>query len=131
MSKIKALSKYLGEDKDEIEETKWDTLEFGNQEYLVLTDDEADQRAADYIKESIWTFNSNFLLYYLPEGIDENTIKIIQEKCEDANEPLKNMIVDLDQFVEDAISADGRGHFLAGYDGNEYEQDKYFIYRVN
>jgi hypothetical protein len=34
-------------------------------------------------------------------------------------------------FADEAISADGRGHFLSGYDGNENEQDGFYIYRTN
>lgn len=41
------------------------------------------------------------------------------------------MIDDIVAFVNDAIDADGRGHFIALYDGYENEQDGYFIYRQN
>jgi hypothetical protein len=37
----------------------------------------------------------------------------------------------LDSFVESAISADGRGRFLASYDGAESEENGYYIYRIN
>ena len=43
--------------------------------------------------------------------------------------------IDEDDFIEDVISADGRGHTLSGYDGDEhevvYQGDWYFIYRTN
>lgn len=29
------------------------------------------------------------------------------------------------------INADGRGHFISYYDGNENEQNGFFIYRLN
>ena len=51
--------------------------------------------------------------------------------CESANGLVKALINDMDEFVEDAINADGRGHFLAQYDGNENEQDDFYIYRVD
>ncbi len=45
------------------------------------------------------------------------------------------MIEDEDEFVSQAISADGRGHFLNTYDGNENEQTiegtTFYIYRMN
>jgi hypothetical protein len=44
-----------------------------------------------------------------------------EAKCEDANETIAALITDIDEFIEDAICADGRGHFLNGYDGEEYE----------
>ena len=37
----------------------------------------------------------------------------------------------MDEFIEDAISSDGRGHFLSPYDGEENEEGDYFIYRIN
>jgi len=131
MTKEETLAKFLEiEDIEEIEETKWESFEAEGNEYLVLTDDEADRRTADYIKESVWAFNPSFLVGYLPEGVDEDVIKILQEKYEGANEAIYNMIDDIDQFVEDAICADGRGHFLSTWNGHEHEQGEYFIYRV-
>ena len=48
---------------------------------------------------------------------------------------LKRLIKDWDHFVQDAVSSDGRGHFLSGYDGAENEEKVdgvwYFIYRTN
>ena len=40
-----------------------------------------------------------------------------------SNELLKAMITDIDEFVEDAVSAFGRGHFLSSYDGEENEEE--------
>ena len=41
----------------------------------------------------------------------------------------------IDSFVEAAISADGRGHFLARYDSEEREFNNgrmtFYIYRIN
>jgi hypothetical protein len=56
---------------------------------------------------------------------------MISEKCESGNSAMLGLIQDHDAFVEDAISADGRGHFLSNYDGEEVKQGEYFIYRVN
>ena len=131
MTKKDTLAKFLDVNVDDIEEGYGNALGINGEEYVVLTDEEADEGARDYIVESIWAFNPSFLSPYLPEGVDEEAIKIIQAKCEGANEPLKNMIDDLDLFVEDAIAADGRGHFLSFYDGEESEEGEYFIYRVN
>ena len=70
----------------------------------------------------------------------EEAIKKIQELHEDANDALAEMIKDFDEFVEDAVACDGRGHFLAGYDGVEHEvtyksidnvETDYYIYRRN
>jgi hypothetical protein len=41
----------------------------------------------------------------------------------------------MDEMVKDAISEDGRGHYVSSYDGIEDEQDydgiTYYIYRTN
>ena len=43
--------------------------------------------------------------------------------------------VDEDDFIEDVISSDGRGHTLSSYDGEEgevtYKDEWYYIYRTN
>lgn len=141
--KIQALFNHLTEegeieiDKKDITVSAYDSnsFEVEGREYLVLIEEEADERAKEEILNSIWAFNASFIEDYT-DGIDAETIKIIQEaKYEDANEPIKRMIKDLDSFVEDAISADGRGHFLSGYDGEENEQNInhqwVYIYRTN
>lgn len=52
-----------------------------------------------------------------------NSIKVMQNTlCENANSLVYAMIEDIDTFIEDAIEADGRGHFISMYDGEEIEQ---------
>jgi|TARA_R100000482_G_scaffold44184_1_gene15444 hypothetical protein len=101
--------------------------------YLVLTDKQADEWCKEEIEEMVWAFTPSFLQAHT--GVAADAIKKIQEMCEGANEPLMAMIKDFDYFVEDAINCDGRGHFLAGYDHEEYEVTyngtTYYIYRRN
>jgi len=102
---------------------------YGNEEYMVLTDDEADDKVAEYIKETVWAFNPTFLSDH--SGIDEEVFIKLQESCETANDAIFKLIKNFDNFVKDAIYVDGRGHFLAGYDGNENEQGDFYLYRTN
>ncbi len=101
--------------------------------YLVLTDEQADEWCKEEIEEMVWAFRPSFLQAHT--GVDADAITKIQEMCEGANEPLKAMIKDFDYFVKDAMSCDGRGHFLAGYDHEEnyvtYNDTIYYIYRRN
>jgi hypothetical protein len=135
--RVMALSKYLELTKEETEENiryaSDDTYYFGNEDYMVLTDDEADEKVAEYIKETVWAFNPSFLSCH--SGIDEDVFKLLQEKCESANEAILKLIKDFDHFVEDAVRSDGRGHFLSGYDGeendHEHDNETYYIYRTN
>ncbi len=129
-----ALAKYLEIDVDDLTGDDDDeSFELGSKEYLVLTDNEADERAADYIKDSLWAFNASFLAGYC--DMPEEMFKALQDKCEDANEAFLTCIERADGglagFIEEAISADGRGHFMSSYDGEENEAGEFYIYRVN
>ena len=105
------------------------TYFIGDQEYLVLNDQEAQKRCEEDIKESIWAFNSSFLSFHT--GIDEEIIKSVQEHCESSNEMLLRSIEDLPKFINEAIATDGRGHFISIYDGHEQEEGEFYIYRMN
>lgn len=113
-------------------------------EYLVLTDEEADKATRDEIESLLWAFRADFILK--KTGFSDKlssgewtamkaALEEMQNKtCESCNEFIKGLIngtCGLDEFVAAAIEADGRGHFLAYYDGEENEQGDSFIYRVN
>lgn len=84
--------------------------DFDNDDYLVLTDDEAD----DAREESLDSYLENCIYPELSGN-------------------LKNYFDD-DKWKQDA-RYDGRGHSLASYDGNENEENvngaTYYIYRIN
>lgn len=137
--KIFHLASFLGVNKSEIEQSRYDddTFECGNQAYLVLTDSEADDKCRERILDSVWAFRSEFLSCHLKKGVDRNVVKLIQsnDKYESNNAAILSLIGDVDHFVDDAIRSDGRGHFLSRYDGEENEvfgkTFRYYIYRVN
>jgi hypothetical protein len=137
MTKKKALAEHLEIKSSEIEQSSYNEniFEIGNQEYLVLTDDEADQRTKEYIADSVWAFNSDFIIEHSSAlDYDEASKKVIMaiaEQYESGNEAMKKLIDNFDEFAEDAISADGRGHFLSSYDGEEWKNGDYYIYRIN
>ena len=101
------------------------------EDYLVLTDKEADDLVREYIDESAGMFTPSFLSGFT--GVDEEVFVALQEA--NKYDAIRSMIQDFDAFVEAAVSADGRGHFLATYDHNEYDvtvnDTTYYIYRVN
>lgn len=106
-------------------------------EFLVLTEDEADEVAAAYIADSLWAFNAEFILEAcgLDSGsnVNRSLRQIQKDSCEGCNDfilALVDRTCGLDEFTEQAILADGRGHFLSSYDGEEGEQGEYFIYRI-
>lgn len=139
-----AAAEYLGEEPDDITEENYShyglrVFSYGSQEVAVGDDDAANEAAEEYIKDTLWAFNAEFIAEHTQIGYREwfvNAIKALQEsKYEDANSDLMDMIEDIDSFVEDAISADTRGHFLASYDSeeNDIEIDGtwYYVYRIN
>lgn len=94
--------------------------------YLVLTDDEADAAVIDYIRESVWAFNAEFLAS--ETGLDAAVFEALQPQCEGANAAILTLIEKLAEdglegFAAEAVRYDGRGHFLAQYDGEELELD--------
>jgi len=109
--------------------------------YLILTDEEADTKASEAIRELLWAFNANFIIdnsEKLTNAENYETLstaisKMQADLCEDANELIFALIDDFDEFVDKAIAADGRGHFLSGYDGEENEQETennlFYIYK--
>ena len=110
---------------------------FGN-EYKVLTDEEADKTAEECIKDSLWAFNAEFILDHAninTERVYTDIVKAfrkLQETLHESANPLvESLIGDIDQFVYDAVEADGRGHFISFYDGKEHESENFYIYRTN
>lgn len=117
-----ALAKHLEIDIDDAQ------IAIDQGDYLVLTDAEANSACRESILTSLWAFNADFLAAH-SKVADSETFELLQTKFEDANNAIARLINNLDIFVKDAILADGRGHFLAGYDGDETEADGFFIYR--
>jgi hypothetical protein len=110
--RIDTLAKFLDIDsdeeyKDEIECIDEDDYRFryNSEEYLVLTDDEADR---------LW---EKELDYYIDECIIREIPKYLQN------------YFDENRWKDDA-RIDGRGHSISTYDGGENEEGDYFIYRV-
>lgn len=139
-AKVNALAKYLGIEASEITRQLCNhygmtSLEADGCEYAIATDSEADKAARESMEQSIWAFNASFILEAccLPLELEDG-LKAWQEKeCEGCNDALLRMVNKQagNSFFEDAISQDGRGHFMSSYDGEENEQDGYYIYQLN
>ena len=136
MTKEKALAEFLGVKENEVEENSWGTYStISSDEYLVLTDEEADEKAYSEIEESLWAFNAEFIIEMCGLNSGVESLRTMQKNsCEDCNDFIRAIIkgtCGMECFVESAIESDGRGHFISYYDGEENEQGKYFIYRIN
>ncbi len=110
--RIEALTAHLeltGDEWEEITVSSYDEtlLEYGRQEYMVLTDSEADERW----EESLDSYIDDCIIPEIPEFAAE--------------------YFDEEKWKRDA-RRDGRGHCLSGYDGTEHEAAHgLFIYRTN
>lgn len=148
--RLEALQQHLNlkrEDMGEIEDLQYEEngFTYGKEEYLVLTEEEANKRAREDIERDLWAFMPEFILshcstYENMSNWEYNFAKEALEKiqshfAEGINELIKAMIKDLDEFVKDAIIEDGRGRFISHYDGYEDEYNingmTFFIYRLN
>lgn len=137
--RIAALAAWTGDSPEDFTPESYDPMRRyagpGRSEWLVLKDSEAAELAREDISESLWAFNAKFLASQT--GIDVEVFKAIQanDRCED-NTPAIRLLVDgtcgFESLADEAISTDGRGHFLATYDGEECELDgNLFAYRTN
>ena len=139
---IEALANFAECDPSDIEKENYDhygleVFSIGRKEYAVGTDSEADEACKKYIKDTAWAFRSSFICDYcnLPQELAEALESMQSKKCEGANDSILALIEKTDEglkgFVEEAVSSDGRGHFLGRYDGEENEESGFFIYRIN
>ena len=114
-----SLAEYIDQNCIQIDE--WDN---DKEDDKVYTDEEADEVCKERISESLWAFNADFIARHSQHvGYSrdlEKSISLVQDKLsESANDLVAALITDMDHFVQDAMKADRRGHFLAGYDGEE------------
>ena len=137
-NKIKALAEYLGKSPENLRDNGDHYIQVVDGfEYLVLTEGEADQEVQAYIEDSLWAFNAEFILDCCGLDSDPNVTKSLRKmqevSCEGCNDFIRALVdgtCGIEEFAEQAILADGRGQFLSTYDGEEGEQDGYYIYCV-
>ena len=129
---VTALANHLGIGKQEIEQSTYDddVYEADGAEYLVIDDDAATDRAYEYIKDTLWAFNSEFLANFTYLPVEE--FEALQPQCESANDAIEKIIGNkFKRFADTAIATDGRGHFMSSYDGEENFCMDFYIYRTN
>lgn len=121
-------------------------FEVGAREYLVVTEQEAADIIAEQVEQELWAFHSKFIIQhtFLYEGIifdndDYNAIlqglSVIQNHLKEKCNPFLKSLIDATCgmlfFIEEAVTHQGRGHFLAPYDEHEEQQGDFYIYRMN
>lgn len=139
--KVRALCEFIECTPGELSLERYDhyglpLYSYGQLQYAIGTDAEADTAAEQHVRDSIWAFNASFILEQcdLPRDLEECIQSYQGKECESANDSLLKLVekcCGLADFTKAAVSADGRGHFLSGYDGEENESGEFYIYRVN
>jgi hypothetical protein len=131
--RIVALCRHDGCDPSDVVDEDDGHYSVGRREFLVLPDAEADTAVKEHLKESVWCADTAFVLSHTKLPWEAHAlVKSFQEKLrENANDTLLALLKDFDAFARESVSADGRGHFLAAYDGHEHEESGYYIYRLN
>jgi len=131
-TKIESLANWLDIDVSDIEESSdtdiFETID--GDVYMILDDDEADQRVADNIRDNLRMFNSGFIADHIASDIDADMISKMRGDMQNFDTIVERLIDDIDEFVHDAICEDGRGHFLSMYVGEEIESGDFYIYRM-
>lgn len=145
MSKMLAFMNYLkgeGLTKEDIKEGYDSCIFLIQGEYMVLNEQERNEKVKEYIQETLWAFRPSFLAK--ETGLPEKVFHALKERIcitkqyESGNDAILALIektCGLDAFVKAAIKADGYGNFLSSYDGKEkrvsVKGENYFIYRIN
>ena len=139
--KCRELARFLNCDIANVKFDIYKTFEAEGGEYLVLTDAEADLEVENLIKEDLQAFGASFIVSHVKNyaNLSQKQVEVMEEAlekmqaklCEGANPIVEALIDNMSRFVDDAVEADGRGHFLASYDGDEHETKNFFIYRIN
>lgn len=98
-------------------------VEFDGEQYAIAyIEEKADKACGEYIENTIWAFDPYFLEQMT--DVPAEMFEAVQYKCDSINEALQILVMrtcGMDDFVDAAINADGRGHFLSPYDGEEIE----------
>jgi hypothetical protein len=121
-------------------------------EFAIGSDAKCDRAARRAVVDVLWAFNTSCIVRFLRSnnkafvgmsdtaaGEFEQALQKMQETlCEDAQPIIRAMLgTKLNKFVQEAIAADGRGHFLSPYDSEESRSEDYgfkpgrLVYKLN
>jgi len=99
--------------------------------YLFVPTHRLDEYLADYLSNDEYCLGC-FIPWFISDrtGVDQSVIESMQD-C-GAFEAVGKLILslcDMKEFASAAASADGYGHFLNSYDGQEYEVAGYTVFK--
>lgn len=104
----------------------------GDEYAVAKNEQEADEAVYAYVDDTLWAFCPSFLAEQT--GLPVELFEFLSNKDCDDNKIYRQLIeskTTVENFADEAIAADGRGHFLASYDGEEIEVGNYLLYRIS
>lgn len=132
-----ALARFLNCPANQIFNGEYGTNSFTNlyEDYLVLSESEANEEAKKQVWSYIPTFDTDFLIKHLAKPIPKEEIKeLLSNHCDNCLLIIASLIVDYEQFAQEAIEIYGRAYFICFKDKTEYKLKyggkEYFIYRM-
>jgi hypothetical protein len=113
------------------------TWSVGNKDWLVCSDATADHLFADQVTDSLWSFRPEFLAG--ETGLPVEAFKCLATLGDNGNAAVIALVkatCGIEALINSAEQADGRGHMLSGYDGEELEvrvsgRKTWYVYRTN
>lgn len=100
--------------------------------YVVLTEEEAKDRAEKRILKEAWTFHVDFLFRHLTikdNEFNRELIKKIIQQGEQSNELILSLIKDRQEFIKDALKEKDRAHFIIYTTEKEAIEENYRIFK--
>ena len=130
--RIEGLREEIGEYQEQLEETE-DTTE---EEELLSMIQELEERIEDVEgDDDYYEWTEEAKENYVESRMDDVRYDPVSFLRDYSMEDQMERFIDKDDFIEDVISADGRGHTISSYDGEEdeiyYNNETYYIYRMN
>ena len=120
-----ALREYVEGNKTQYTHWGLPIVEIDGNDYAIALDDlEADQAVTESIQDSVWAFNPEFIADMTSLPLEIFTCIANSGMCESANSAILaciNSTCGINEFAMAACEADGRGHFLNSWDGEEIE----------
>lgn len=121
---------------DEFTIVSKDVFSVDGNTFQVLDDNEAIASCRNRVACDAWTFHSQFMASVT--GLDQTIFDILCPSCESANDAILAIIkgsCGFDDFFNEVLLSEGRGHFLNHCGGDEFSctvgDDELFIYQIS
>ncbi|WP_347073336.1 hypothetical protein [Bacteroides thetaiotaomicron] len=101
--------------------------------YIVLTEEEANEEAKRHVWNFIHTFDTDFLIKHLGKQFtEERVFELLSRRCDNCLWVMAELMPDYDSFAQEAVTKYGRAYFICFSDKTEYKMEYngqyYFIY---